>query len=424
MCPKCNYHHDGQCAPKCANCKRTGHLTQDCRSVAAANNNQRAQGENQRILTCFECGAQGHFKSNCPKLKNKNQRNQAGNGNTVARAYSVGTAGKTPNANVVTVLFVKKNDGSFRMCIDYQELNKLTVKNRYSLPRIDDLFDQLQGSSVYLKIDLRSGYHQLRVLEEDIPKTTFKTRYRHYEFQVMPFGLTNALTVFMDLMNWVCKPYLDKFLIVFIDDILIYCLWLLLVFTDALNSMLKNGPWFIHNHSLILRKWNLDVDLLKEDVGNVLVWVKLYGIPITAFSKDGLRAISMILGTSLMLDSYTSDMCLQSWAGQAMLKKFKDLLISRQAILVDEAGNPLKKVECPGDYDSEDEVASVDNDMARSMASEMVGFGTLSQDLPQEIQAICDNLDIRVRGPSIEERAILFLEAQDRVKKGPLLKMS
>nr|GEV97281.1 putative reverse transcriptase domain-containing protein [Tanacetum cinerariifolium] len=120
------------------------------------------------------------------------------------------------------VLFVKKKDGSFRMCIDYCELNRLTMKNRYPLLRIDDLFDQLQGSRVYSKIDMRSGYHQLRVREEDIPTTSFRTRYGHYEVQVMPFGLTNAPAVLMDMMNQVCKPYLDRFVIVFIDDILIY----------------------------------------------------------------------------------------------------------------------------------------------------------------------------------------------------------
>ncbi|GKA38954.1 putative reverse transcriptase domain-containing protein [Tanacetum coccineum] len=110
LCPKCNYHHDGQCAPKYTNCKRTGHLTRDCRSpAAAANNNQRSQGENQRVLTCFECGAQGHFKNNCPKLRNKNQGNQAGNGNVVARAYGVGTVGTNPNSNVVTGTFLLNN---------------------------------------------------------------------------------------------------------------------------------------------------------------------------------------------------------------------------------------------------------------------------------------------------------------------------
>ncbi|GKB80606.1 reverse transcriptase domain-containing protein [Tanacetum coccineum] len=120
------------------------------------------------------------------------------------------------------VLFVKKKDGSFRMCIDYRELNKLTVKNRYPLPRIDDLFDQLQGLQFFSKIDLRSGYHLLRVHEDDIPKTAFRTRYGHFEFTLMPFGLTNAPAIFMDLMNRVCTPYLDNFVIVFIDDILVY----------------------------------------------------------------------------------------------------------------------------------------------------------------------------------------------------------
>nr|GEU44277.1 putative reverse transcriptase domain-containing protein [Tanacetum cinerariifolium] len=283
---------------------------------------------------------QGHYKSNCPKLKNGNQGNRAGNGNDVARAYAVGTAGTNPNSNVVSGTFLLNNhyalvlfdtgvDRSFVstafsslidiisttldhgydveladvkyhaiiVCdeklvrvpfgdeilifhdfpevfpedlsgipptrqVEFQvdlvlgaapvarapyrlapsemkelsdQLKELADKgfirpssspwgapNRYLLPRIDDLFDQLQGSSVYSKIDMRSGYHQLRVREEDIPKTAFRTRYGHYEFQVMSFGFTNAHAVFMDHINWVCKPYLDKFVIVFIDDILIY----------------------------------------------------------------------------------------------------------------------------------------------------------------------------------------------------------
>ena len=121
-----------------------------------------------------------------------------------------------------SVLFVKKNDGSFRMCIDYQELNQPTIKNRYPLPRINDLFDQLEGAIYFSNIDLRYGYHQLRVQEEDVPKTAFRTRYGHYEFVMMPFGLTNVPAVFMDLMNRVCRPYLEKFMIIFIDDILLY----------------------------------------------------------------------------------------------------------------------------------------------------------------------------------------------------------
>ncbi|GJU44766.1 putative reverse transcriptase domain-containing protein [Tanacetum coccineum] len=413
--PKCNYHHDGQCAPKCTNYKRIGHSARDCKSQpAAANNNQRAYGANKRVLTCFECGAQGHFRSNFLKLRNQNQGNQVRNGNAMARAYVMGTARTNLDSNVVTGTFLLNNcyasilfdtgadrsfisaafsslidiipttldhgydveladsriilvntlirgctwnslnhpfnidlmpvemgsfdviivmdwlskyhavivcdeklvrvpfgneilifcgDGSnnghesrlniisctkiqkylLKGCIsrglagipptrqvEFQidlvpgaapvarapyrlapsemkeltdqlkelsdkgfirpssspwgapELNKLAVKNRYPLPKVDDLFDQLQGSSVYSKIDLRSGYHELRVREEDISKTAFKTRYGHYEFQVMPFGLTNAPVVFMDPMNQVCKPYLDQFMIVFIDDILIY----------------------------------------------------------------------------------------------------------------------------------------------------------------------------------------------------------
>ena len=119
-------------------------------------------------------------------------------------------------------MFAKKKDNTLRLCIDYRQLNRVMVKNRYPLLRIDDLFDQLRRVRVYSKIDLRTGYHQLRVRETDIPKTAFRTRYGHFEFTMMPFGLTNEPAAFIDLMHRVFQPYFDQFVVVFVDDILIY----------------------------------------------------------------------------------------------------------------------------------------------------------------------------------------------------------
>ena len=117
---------------------------------------------------------------------------------------------------------MKKKDGTLRLCVDYRPLNAVTIKNKYHLPRIDTLFDQLVGAKVFSKIDLHSGYHQIKIRTQDIPKIAFSTRYGFYEYLVMSFGLTNASAFFMYLMNSVFMPELDKFVVVFIDDILIY----------------------------------------------------------------------------------------------------------------------------------------------------------------------------------------------------------
>nr|GEW99887.1 reverse transcriptase domain-containing protein [Tanacetum cinerariifolium] len=253
-CTKCHFHHNGPCTQKCHKCNKVGQFTRDCRSSGNANvaNAQRNNGENSKGNGCFECEALGHFNRDFLKLKNKdgersfistvfsslidiiptslgnsydveladgkivsltsripdrlNSRSRPRSSSTISIGsskmkelseqlqdrFDKGILRPSSSPWGARVLFIKKKDGSFRMCIDYRELNKLTVKNRYQLQWIDDLFDQLQGSSVYTKIDLRSSYHQLRVREQDVPKTAFKTQYGHYEFQVMPFRLTNA----------------------------------------------------------------------------------------------------------------------------------------------------------------------------------------------------------------------------------------
>ncbi|GKE50068.1 putative reverse transcriptase domain-containing protein [Tanacetum coccineum] len=208
----CEGRHHGCCMTKCFKCEKIGHMAKDCKGKAVAT------GANaQPIVTCYGCREKGHKRNRRDGLARKyiergchlfwvhvtekESKEKRIKDVHVIYDFPDDLPGLPPPRQGAPVLFMRKKDGSFRMCIDYCELNKLTIKNRYPLSKIDDLFDQLQSLSMYSKIDLRSGYHQLRIREEDIPITAFRTQYGHYEFQVMPFGLTNAPALFMDLMN-------------------------------------------------------------------------------------------------------------------------------------------------------------------------------------------------------------------------------
>ncbi|GJX71285.1 putative reverse transcriptase domain-containing protein [Tanacetum coccineum] len=240
LCKKCHKTHLGVCRanlPGCYKCCALNHMSKDCKKP---------------MILCYNCNKLGHKSNECPTPKaieakplksiKEEKVEKTGIPTPTTRAYMMATEEDKARkylsrgfqaymAHVIDTNFEKKSAKDKLVVNEFLdvflkdlsgELNKVTVKIVYPLPRIDDLFDQLQSARWFSKIDHRSGYHQLKVREEDIPKTDFRTRYGHYEFVVMPFGITNAPAIFMDLMNRVCRPMLDKFVIVFIDDILVY----------------------------------------------------------------------------------------------------------------------------------------------------------------------------------------------------------